>query len=183
MAIHRSAASARLRPRRHRLLGALAAVLAPLLAACGAGFQAQTNQIYQPGPGISVRDGGVYALNAQILTDGKGNGTLVAALINQVATPDTLESVSLQNRAGKQLDATILSSTIALPSQRSVQLASTGDVRITGDLAAGTYATLSLFFRNAKPIEVGVPVVATAPMYDGVPLGPVPTPTTPSHSP
>ncbi len=67
-------------------------MLAPLLAGCGTGFQAQTNQIYQPGPGITVRDGGVYAINTLIVTDGNGNGTLVAALVNQAARPDTLVS-------------------------------------------------------------------------------------------
>ncbi len=168
------------RPSR-RLLVALT-VVAPLLAACGSGFHAQTNQIYQPGPGITVRVGGVYAMNTLIVTDGHGNGTLVGALINQRSRPDELRSVRVSTRAGRVLDSTIISGTIALPSQRAVQLADTGDVRVRGTLDAGTYLTLTLTFANAAPVHVEIPVVSASSDFRRVPLGPVPPPTTPSHS-
>jgi hypothetical protein len=167
---------------RRRRLGVAAALLTPLLAACGTGFQAQTNQIYQPGPGISVRSGGVYALNALIVTDGDGNGTLVTALINQGPSPDTLESVLVRTRSGDRVKTSILSGTVALPSRRAVQLADSGDVRVSGDLAAGSVCFLKLTFRNAAPVTVEIPIVSTSSVYHDVPLGPVPPPTTPSHS-
>ena len=168
-------------PARRRRLALATALVAPLLAACGTGFQAQTNQIYQPGPGITVRDDGVYALNTLIVTDGAGNGTLVGALVNQEARPDTLESVQVK-AAGARLKTQIISGTIALPSQRAVQLADTGDVRVTGDLPAGSVCTLTLTFHNAAPIAVQIPIVSTSSVYKDVPLGSVPPPTTPSHS-
>ena len=91
-------------PRRHRrnpVSGATSAgsragrrSAAPQLAGCSRGFGAQTDQIYQPGPGISVRSGGVYVINALVMTDGSGHGTLIGALINQQPHADILESVS-----------------------------------------------------------------------------------------
>ena len=87
--------------RRRRRLAVAAALIAPLLAGCGTGFQAQTNQIYQPGPGISVRDDGVYAINTLIVTDGEGNGTLVTRAHQPGASGRTLlESVDVTSTHG-----------------------------------------------------------------------------------
>ncbi|MEJ7629272.1 MAG: hypothetical protein WKF54_06740 [Nocardioidaceae bacterium] len=180
MATHSSATRPRVARRSpHRLAGCLA-LLIPLLAACGTGFQAQTNQIYQPGPGISVRTGGVYTVNMLVVSDGAGNGTLVAALINQAKQPDTLESVSLTDRSGRAVDTTIVGGTVSLPSQRAVQFADTGAVRAAGTLTAGAYYSITLTFRNAAPVTVMIPVVSRSAEYDAVPLGPLPTSATPS---
>lgn len=174
--------AAQQRVRRPRRLLVATAVLTPLLAACGAGFQAQTNQIYQPGPGITERGSTMDAINMLVVTDGSGNGTLVAALLNQQPQQDTLESVEMTNTAGKALTTTILSSTIALAPQKAVQLAETSDVRVTGDLVAGTYATITLTFAHAAPISAMIPIVAQSATFAKVVTGPIPTPTTPSHS-
>ncbi len=123
--------------RSRRRLVVAAAVLAPLLAGCGTGFQAETNQIYQPGPGISVRQDGVYGINMAIVTDGSGHGTLVAALINQQHHPDTLVTSAVKTSRGLPPVATILTGTVALPVQTSVQLGFTGVVRVEGTLAPG----------------------------------------------
>jgi hypothetical protein len=157
-------------------------VAAPLLASCGTGFQAQTNQIYQPGPGISDRTDGVYVLNALVVTDGQGHGTLVGALINQRARPDRLESVTVKSDSGAPLKASILSGTLALLPQRSVQLADTGDVRVSGKLVAGAFCSLSLTFHNAAPVAIQIPIVAKTSAFANVQVGPVPPPSTPSHS-
>jgi len=178
VATHRSPTCRLLDPRRRLVIAA--AVLAPLLAGCGAGFQAETNQIYQPGPGISIRAGGVFALNTLIVTDGNSNGTLVASLINQAARPDALIHVNLRASNGKPLKATIVTDTVPLPSRRAVQLGSTGDVRVTGDLSPGTDCWIRLTFRNALPIVTRIPIVADSPEYDDVPIGSVPTTSTPN---
>ena len=182
MATHPLAARSRVPCLPRRRLAIAAAVLTPLLAACGAGFQAQTNQIYQPGPGISDRSGGVYVINALIVTDGAGHGTLVAALINQQGHPDVLESVSVSTGSGKALKAAIMSGTVALPSQGAVQLADTADVRVEGTLQAGANDMIALTFHNAAPIKMLIPVVSKTSIYDGVTVGPTPPPNTPSHS-
>lgn len=158
-------------------------VVVPLLAACGGrGFHAETNEIYQPGPGITDRDSSVYALNALIVSDGGSNGTLVTALINQGPKADTLESVTAKNTVGHPLQTTIVGGSIPLPVQRSVQLAQSGDVRIDGALLPGTYCSVTLTFRDSAPVDFQIPVLtkAAASDYSDVPVGPAPT--TPSHS-
>ncbi len=37
-------------------------------------------------------------------------------------------------------------------------------------------------FANAAPVTTAVPIAADSPDFAGVPMGPVPPPTTPSHS-
>lgn len=163
--------------RRSWLAGAL---LTPLLAGCATSFGAQTSQVYQPGPGITVRGSDVYVLNALIVTDGRGNGTLVGGLINEAAQTDTLESVQVTDPAGNPVSATIQPGTIALPDQRPVQLADNGAVRLGGNLQAGVNDSLILTFRNAAPITMTIPVVAQSAQFSSVPVGPTPTPMTPS---
>jgi hypothetical protein len=162
-------------------LAAIALVAVPLLAGCGTGFQAETNQIYQPGPGITDRNGDVYLLNALIVTDGKGHGTVVGALVNQQSRTDTLTDAGVKC-GPKTLDTSILSGTVSLMSQQSVQLATTGDVRVSGTLDSGTYCTLTLTFAQAGPIDLEIPIVDAAGDFSGVPVGAVAPPSTPSHS-
>lgn len=159
-----------------------AAVMTPLLAGCATSFGAQTNQIYQPGPGISDRGSDVYVMNAAIVTDGKGNGTLVGALINQNPRTDTLRSITVLDSNGKAISASILPGTISLPDQRSVQLADSGDVRVSGNVHAGVNDTLTLTFANAAPVTMTIPVLPRTSEFHSVPVGPTSTPTTPSHS-
>jgi hypothetical protein len=188
VATHPSAASAPPREppngaRRLRRPVAFAAVLlCPVLAGCGVGFHAETNQIYQPGPGITVRNNSVYALNALVVTDGRGDGTLVAGLLNRRPQPDALQSVSITNSSGRQLKTTITGGTVALPPQKLVQLADTGAVRVSGTLLPGSVCSLALTFQNSAPVQVKIPVVTSAPPYDAVPLGPVSASATPRQS-
>lgn len=163
--------------RRRTLAGAL---LLLLLAGCATSFGAETNKVYQPGPGISVRDTGVYAINMLIVTDGAGNGTLVGALINQQQRRDALETVTVSALDGRMLDTTILPGTIALPPGRSVQLADTGWVRVGGPLDPGANCSLTMTFRNAAPVTAVIPMLNQSADFAKVPVGPTPTATPPS---
>jgi hypothetical protein len=166
-----------------RLSATAAALLAGLvLTGCGAGFTAETNQIYQPGPGITDRSSQVYALNMLVVTDGRGHGTLVGGLVNQQATDDTLVSAEITATEGKQPQTTIQSGTVTLPPHRLVQLADAGDVRVTGDLRPGVNLELTLRFHDAAPVTMQIPTVGQSDTFAKVPVGPVPPPTTPSHS-
>ena len=70
--------------------------------------------------------------------------------------------------------------TIALPSQRGVQLAWNGDVRVEGTLVPGDNYTLIMTFHNGAPITTSIPVLAESADFKDVPVGPVPTkPTSP----
>lgn len=177
-----AAARGRGAPRGVRRRWVAAVLLSPLLAGCATSFGAATNELYQPGPGITVRDSGVYVLNALIVTDGRGNGTLVGGLLNQAARADTLESVKVTAPGGKPLSVSILPGTIALPVQRLVQLANTGAVRVAGDVRAGLNYTLTVTFHGAAPVTLTIPALGRWSQFDGVPVGPAPSATTPSHS-
>jgi copper(I)-binding protein len=173
VATPRSAVSA---PRRRirRRAALVGVVVVPWLTACGSGFHAESNQIYQPGPGITVRhQGGVYTLNAFVVTDGNGHGTLVGALINQRAQPDALVSVRTSIvPSGKALKTTLQGGPITLAPHHSVQLANSGAVRLEGALAAGSYVSVTLTFRQAAPIKVEIPILSRSAEFDKVPVGP-----------
>ena len=144
-----------------------------LLASCAAGFNAQTQQQYQAGEGISDRSTDIYVLNALVVADDQGNGTLVGTLINQSGQADELQQVSATGADGKSIRTTKLTSPIPLGYQQSVQLESDGLVRLTGDgVQAGDFITVTFTFGNAAPIELGIPIVPTGPMYTSVPVGP-----------
>jgi hypothetical protein len=144
-----------------------------LLASCAAGFNAQTQQQYQAGEGISDRSTDIYVLNALVVADDQGNGTLVGTLINQSGQADELQKVSFTGADGKPIRTTKLTSPVPLDYQQSAQLESDGLVRITGDgVRAGDFITATLTFGNAAPIELGIPIVPTGPMYTSVPVGP-----------
>lgn len=144
-----------------------------LLASCAAGFNAQTQQQYQAGEGISDRSTDIYVLNALVVADDQGNGTLVGTLINQSGQADELQQVSVTGADGKPIRTTELTSPVPLEYQQSVQLESDGLVRLTGDgVQAGDFITVTFTFGNAAPIELAIPIVPTGPMYTSVPVGP-----------
>jgi hypothetical protein len=167
-----SAASSRARRLRRPVVAATAILLSALLAGCSNGFGAQTDEIYQPGPGVTVREDGVYLLNASIVTDGSGNGTIVGALLDEAGTGDQLVSIALKGKLTNH--GTIIGGSLDLPPHRSVQLAERGNIRISGTLTPGTYQFVTLTFRNGAPIAVGLPVLRKAGDFADVPVGPVP---------
>lgn len=144
------------------------------LTGCGAGFDAQTQQQYQPAVGVSNREGDVYAINTLVVTDGQGNGTVVSALINQADAEDTLASVAATDDRGAALRVQPLPDAgISLPTSQLVQLGNDGAVRVSSkDLQAGQFLTLTFTFANAAPLQVDAPVVETGETYADVPLGP-----------
>ena len=163
-------------PRRsaHRAAAVLLALVAAVaLGGCGSNFDAQTQQPYQPAVGISSREGQVYAINTLVVTDGNGNGTVVSALLNKAAEPDTLGSVTAVDDQGSQFRVALPSAGVPLPPQQLVQLAESGAVRVNGQsLEAGHFITLTFTFANAAPVEIDVPIVDNDdPTYADVPVG------------
>lgn len=163
--------------RRRHLAAASAALLLPALSACSAGTHAQTNLPYQPAEGVNNRDGDVYALNTLIVTDGQGAGTLVASLVNNTDTADTVRGVSVLDSASAQMQVDMLGGGVDIPPHGAVQLATAGSVRVSSDtLQAGRIVALTLTFDNAGDVDLEVPVVNVGTIYTGVPVGPVATP-------
>lgn len=161
--------------RRRRLVQALsAAVFLGAVSGCGAGFDAQTNQPYQPVPGVTVRTSDVYTVNTLVVTDGDGDGTVVTSLINQAAESDKLVGLTATDTQGDTVEVSPLpDGGIELAPQQAIQTATDGALRVTADtLQAGGLVTLAFEFESAARVEVEVPVVAASSQYADVPLGP-----------
>jgi hypothetical protein len=152
------------------------------LSGCAANFNAPTNDPYQPAAGISDRSGEIYAINVLVVTDGSGDGTVVASLINHAADDDSLDSYAATDSAGQEIATAPLSDPIALPAppspDQSVQVGPTGDLRLSGDnVEAGTFVTITFTFGSAAPLAVEAPVVSggSDTIYADIPVGPVTT--------
>jgi hypothetical protein len=149
------------------------------VSGCAANFDAPTNEPYQPAAGISDRSGEVYAIDTLVVTDGSGNGTVVASLINQQQQNDALEGYSASAGNGDKITTAPLDQPIALPAypspDQNVQLATSGSLRLSGNVEAGTFVNLTFTFANAAPVSVQAPVLNGGPgsAYADVPVGPV----------
>jgi copper(I)-binding protein len=160
---------------RRSLAGCIAALATALVAGCSASFDAQTNQIYQPAVGSNNRDGDVYVLNALVVTDGTGLGTISAGLVNEVTRDDALVAVSPDSSAGKRVQGMILTHRVRLPSLQLVQLSDAGHVILSAarPLNVGGWITVTFTFRNAAPVTLDLPIVMNTGDFARVP---VPTP-------
>jgi hypothetical protein len=171
------------RSRSRLLMTATAASAVLAMSGCAANFSAPTNEPYQPAAGISDRSGSVYVIDALVVTDGSGNGTVVTSLINQQPRDDTLESYSATDSSGDKITTAPLSTPLTLPAypskDQSVQVGTTGSLRLSGNVEAGTFVNLTFDFGNAAPLTIEAPVVAGGPdtVYADIPVGPVATTT------
>lgn len=151
--------------RRRRLSAATLVAIAGLtLSACGTGFDAQTNQVYQPAVGANAR-GDVESHNTQLVENGDGSATLSAAVVNTLEDDQTLTGVEVANEDGESL--TVRAPKIALP-LASGQLVTLGGVDtegvyvVTEGAEPGDYVTITLSFSDSAPLEIQAPVVARA---------------------
>jgi hypothetical protein len=163
-------------------IGVGVAAVAFTLAGCGSNFNAQSQQEYQPAVGLTDRTGQVYAVDTLVVTNGHGDGTVVAALINQAHQTDILRAVSAVTDQGTKLKVGPLpGGGLRLPYEQSVQLANSGAVRVSGStLQAGSVIHLTFTFQQAAPVQVDAPVVTDSSTYSSVPVGPATSGTVPS---
>lgn len=166
--------------RLHRSLAACTAALATTLvtglsAGCSTNFDAQTNRIYQPAAGSNNRDGDVYVLDALVVTDGTGLGTISAGMVDEVAQDDALIAVMADSPAGNRVRGMILSRRVDLPSLKLVQLSDAGDVILSAGkpLNVGGTIKVTFTFQNAGPVTLDLPIVMNTGDFASVP---VPTP-------
>ena len=77
-----------------RSIAAVAVVLAaPALSSCG--FDAPTEQIYNPTVGVFDKSGSVELLNVLVVADAAGSGTVIATLVNSdLVNDDALTGVT-----------------------------------------------------------------------------------------
>ena len=137
-------------------------------AACGANFEAQTNQVYQQAAGANSRAGDVYALNVLAVAEGT-RARLVGALLNKARSGDAL--VDVEVRAGGQSVQTSLGSTRPLRPEQLVQLEESKPIILSGDaVTAGSVIEVTLTFRNAAPVTLMAPVVDRTGPYATIPV-------------
>lgn len=180
--------------RRAIAIAALLAAAIPALAACGAGFDANTNVPYAPneagvlysedGAGKAYGKNGVMIPQAFILGPDSGgqlaagsSASLYLTLLNSTGTADQLTAIVPEEQKA---------SAVKVPSPIDLQpgtLAKTPGVTVDGlktALRGGETVKLTLQFKNAGDIALTVPVVTRSREY--ATLSPAPTPT-PSASP
>lgn len=158
---------------RRTLVAAVLLLAAPVLSSCGVGFNAQTNQVYQPAEGVNDRSGQVDVLNALVVSGSDGSGTVIATLVNNSqTTADTL-----QNVAGAGSDTSLqvtLGGDTSIPADGMLNLADSGKIFVAGErVKAGYLVSLTFTFANASAVTLSAPVVpASKAQYSGVPLPP-----------
>ena len=181
---------------RRWIVVAAAFLAAPVLAGCGAGFDAMTNKPYAPNEAqVLIENGrygsesGIHIPQAFILGPDsgaqlpwRGSAPIYLNILNTSGTPDTLQAVNAGNMGQVKV-----ANPIQLPSN---QLVSTGQPTpqlmleaIPMSLRGGETIKLDLQFANAGTISMNVPVVtrsrefATLPPAPGATAAPTPTPT------
>jgi hypothetical protein len=165
--------------RRTALAGA-AATLSIALTACGASFNAQTQQPYQPADGANGDSGSIGVRNVLVLASDDGKGELHAVIVNNGGTDDTLVGIeqappgTQDGNAGgdqpaevtfgnvKTLDLKAGTSTL-LPPQPAAEEAESGEVSgepitVTGG-KPGQMINVVITFGKAAPITTYVPVL------------------------
>ncbi|HEX4818344.1 MAG TPA: copper chaperone PCu(A)C [Nonomuraea sp.] len=175
-----------------RWIAAAAAFLAaPLLAGCGAGFDATTNKPYAPNEAQVLIENGAYGHRSGIhipqafilgpnrgtLLPWRGSAPIYLNILNTAAAPDTLQAVSAGNMGAVKVTAPI-----QLPSN---QLVNTGKPSpqlmleaIPRSLRGGETIRLDLQFANAGTVSLNVPVVTRSREFEEYPPPPgAPTPT------
>lgn len=149
--------------RRRRLTAVSLAVVAGLtLSACGTGFDAQTNQVYQPAVGANAR-GDVEAHNTVLVGNGDGSATLSAGLINTLDDEQTITSVAVAGNDGEALTVRSPKTALALPGGvlTTIGGATANGVFVVAEGAEpGAYVDVTFTFSDARELTVETPVVS-----------------------
>lgn len=79
---------------RRTALASAAATLSIALSACGASFNAQTLQHYQPAEGTNADSGSIAVRNVLVIAAEDGKGELHAVIVNNGGSDDTLVGIA-----------------------------------------------------------------------------------------
>ena len=153
-----------------RSLAAAALVLAgPVLSSCGANFDAQTDQVYNPAAGVDDRSGSIDLLNALVVSGTNGSGTVIATLVNNSRT----QADKLTGVAGAGQDQALQvtpGGPIDIRPGGLVNLATDGSIVARGErVVPGNFVEITFSFDQGSAITVKAPVVsADDPTYADV---------------
>jgi hypothetical protein len=156
---------------RRGTVAAAAITLSIAVAACGASFNAQTSQPYQPAEGTNASSGSIAIRNMLVLASEDGKGELHTGIVNQGSQDDTLVSIEgaaadapAQNgETPADTPATITVSNVRRLTLKAGSLvtlppASGQPVTVTGG-KPGQVIKLTITFSKAAPITASVPVL------------------------
>ena len=152
---------------RRRLTTAAVALTLPVLTAglSGCGFDAPTDQRYNPAVGVNAQDGDVDALNILIVSSSPGSGTFVGSFSNN--NQDESDALAGITGAGVQAQ---LGDQVDIPAGGLLTV-DDGSTTVSGDrVAAGNFVRLTISFENAASVTVQAPVLAHAGPYADVPV-------------
>lgn len=157
------------RPVRRIALAGAAVTASIVTTACGAGFNAQTQQPYQAAEGTDAMSGQIAVRNMLVLASEDGKGKLYGAIVNTGQEPDRLVGIAAA-QAGPPADgATAQPQTpvtfggvrpLTLQPGRSVILPpeSGSPVTVTGG-EPGRMIEVTITFGEAGPITASIPVL------------------------
>ena len=157
--------------RRRRLVAtSLSAVAMLTLGACG--FDAQTNQQYQPAVGANYRSPAIDVLNTLLVSNANKSATLSASVINNTGAQQALSSVTVTTLDGtKTLPVRSAKILLPLPQDAAAVLGQASDAGgfvVTNGAEAGYYVKVTLNFTDSAPVTIDAPVVARTADYNFV---------------
>lgn len=155
------------------LVAALLAVVLPLGAGCAAGFQAQTDDVQGSSAGASAHLGNLKIANALLVEDPAGGrvSSVVATVVNDGEQSEQLTTIEVNGQA-----AGLPSGGSEVPSHGVLAIGSSDgeQVGVEGALAPGSFAAMTMTFRDAGSVTLQVLLLAAE--------GPYATITPPSSS-
>ena len=142
--------------------GALLLATAAALSSCG--FDYATDRVNTLTAGTFDRSADVDILNAVVVSEYPGSGTLLGLLAQRadVDEPGVLTSVTTNvSEEPPEFEP------VQVPVGGSVQLSEAG-IRIDGDYEAGDFIDVTFTFENGEEVVLGVPVMAPCHEYEGL---------------
>lgn len=150
-----------------RKLAPVAVVLAVALPLSSCGFNYATERIYTPSNGANQRDQAVDVLGAVIVAAQPNSGTFIATFVNGSDTKEnSVESIIGSD--GNQGVTAPKFSTIKVPADGLVNLATQGGPKVTGTFDIGNYVPLTIMFGDGSQVSINVPVVANCEEWAGL---------------
>lgn len=155
------------------------AVLVVVAASAGCSPSgAQTQAIYDPADGVTVRSGDVYVLNALFVANSDSTATLSVSLLDRFGDGDELTNVTVTTSEGEPIETTQHVQPFVLCADQLAILGQGAPVTISGgNFIPGDTVELVLTFKDAAPVRTQVPVLArdAGGTYDSVAESPAAT--------
>lgn len=149
----------------------VALLLSGALAGCSQGVNANTTIQDETGNGIAIEAGPIKVASATIVAGdpGSGRGSVSAVVVNRSLEPETLDAIEVDGVA-----ATLSPSSVTIEPNRSILVATNGDVTAEVDLEveAGEFVELQLeFSESGYAVEQALVVPPVGYYLDYAPAG------------